>query len=190
MRVANTYAWDRLARELQHPRGDRNLVLLMGGWGAGKTHTLEQSRIKGDLIFDSALRDFGSARDIIETARQNGWKKVDVVYVQRPLDLVAEGALDRAYDQGRSVPLDQLPQVHRESQETASAVDDHYAVDPFVRTEFFLNDGTPDNPKTPSRLTHNQMSRCDQTGTVCSTQSGTNALKPLRASAAMRGAAR
>ena len=157
MRVANTYAWDRLARELQHPRGDGKLVLLMGGWGAGKTYTLEQSGIKGDLIFDSALRDFGSARDIIETARQNGWKKVDVVYVQRPLDLVVEGALDRAYKEGRTVPLDQLPEVHRESQETARDVDDHYRGDAFVNTKFVMNEGTPDKPKPIQALTHNQI---------------------------------
>lgn len=109
--LAWRYAQDRLVRELKQ-RGRRKVVRFMaGGWGAGKTHALEHEPVP-DLAWDGTLRDPEWADQMICLAIGNGWK-VDVAYIFRDIELALYGAVERSRKEGRSVPLRELPSVHR-----------------------------------------------------------------------------
>jgi hypothetical protein len=109
--LAWRYAQDRFKRELNR-RGRRKVVRFMaGGWGAGKTHALEREPIP-DLAWDGTLRDPSWAQGMINLALGNGWQ-VDVAYIYRDIELALYGAVERARKEGRSVPLSELPGVHR-----------------------------------------------------------------------------
>lgn len=109
--LACRYAQDRLKRELIG-RGERKMVRFMaGGWGAGKTHALEHEPAP-DLAWDGTLSEPAWAESMIQLALQNDWQ-VDVAYIFRDVELALYGAVERARKEGRSVPLHQLPGVHR-----------------------------------------------------------------------------
>lgn len=105
------YAQGRLERELRH-RSRRKVVRFMaGGWGAGKTHALEHAAMP-DLAWDGTLSDPKRAQKMIDLALANGWR-VEIAYVFRDIELALYGAVERAKDEGRSVPLRELPGNHR-----------------------------------------------------------------------------
>ncbi len=114
--LAWRYAHDRLAREIQR-RGHRKIIRFMaGGWGAGKTHALERELIP-DLSWDGTLQHGKWNRAMIDLALSHGWK-VQIAYVFRDMELALYGAVERAFKEGRSVPLAELPAVHRAVQKS------------------------------------------------------------------------
>jgi hypothetical protein len=114
------YAQDRLERELRE-RDRRKVVRLMaGGWGAGKTHALEHAAVP-DLAWDGTLSSSKWARKMIDLALARGWR-VEIAYVFRDIELALYGAVERARDEGRSVPLRELPGNHRAVQLSISTL--------------------------------------------------------------------
>jgi hypothetical protein len=132
--LAWRYAQNRLERELRS-RGRRRVVRFMaGGWGAGKTHALEHAATP-DLAWDGTLSDSKRARKIIDRALDHGWR-VEIAYVFRDIELALYGAIERAKDEGRSVPLQDLPGNHRAVQLSISALLRRYRRD--LRVSFLL----------------------------------------------------
>jgi hypothetical protein len=107
---------------------------MAGGWGAGKTHALKHARLP-DLAWDGTLKDTPWARKIIDLALTNGWR-VEVAYVFRDIELALYGALERALEEGRSVPIEELPTNHAEVQRSILRLIRRYREEP--RLSFFL----------------------------------------------------
>src|SRR5689334_23102005 len=85
-------------------RGNRRTLRFMaGGWASGKTFALEDSE-PTDLAWDGTLGDSEWAASRTIQALEFGWR-VQIAYVQRPIELALWGALDRALEEGRAVPL-------------------------------------------------------------------------------------
>ncbi|HEY8903163.1 MAG TPA: zeta toxin family protein, partial [Chthoniobacterales bacterium] len=145
-RVAQAYAKDRLWREITHPGGRDLLTFTAGGVAAGKSTALTKATVgNADLVFDGTLRETKWAIDTIELARANGWK-VEIYYVQRPMPLVIQGAIDRAQREGRWGAIADLPKIHRAAQESILKIADALKSDPGVQIQYWLNAGTPEYP--------------------------------------------
>ena len=71
---------------------------------------------------DSRYHDtpVGQSRDLVpgwDLALSNGWQ-VEIAYVFRDIELALYGAVERSSNEGRSVPLVNLPAVHRAVQQS------------------------------------------------------------------------
>jgi len=150
--IARAAARDRLWRELVNPGGRRKLLFTAGGIAAGKSTAVSQERVaKSDLVYDGTLRETRWAIDTIRLARQHGWN-VAIDYVQRPMDLVIQGAIDRSQKSGRWVSLASLPEAHQKAQESILAIADAFRNDPDVQIQYWLNGGTKENPAPAKAL--------------------------------------
>lgn len=109
--LAWRYAQARFARELLRDGRKQIVRFMAGGWGAGKTHALENTPLR-ELAWDGTLKDTPWARSMIDVALRRGWR-VEVAYVFRDIELALYGAVERATAEGRSVPLPELPGNHR-----------------------------------------------------------------------------
>lgn len=107
---------------------------MAGGWGAGKTHALAHATMR-DLAWDGTLSDPKRAREMIGLALENGWR-VEIAYVFRDIELALYGAIERAKDEGRGVPLQELPGNHRAVQVSISTLLERYRRD--RRVSFLL----------------------------------------------------
>lgn len=144
------YAQDRLEREIKNRRGRKILRLMAGGWSAGKTHALNGFKA-ADLSWDGTLADAMWATKIIELALRHGWK-VQIAYVQRPLALACQGALDRGVSEGRMVPLIHLPKVHAQVQKSIETLHRLFSRQERVRFRLLYNPGTPAHNVDVSKL--------------------------------------
>lgn len=124
--LAWRYAEDRFLREIQDRKSRKMLRLMSGGWAAGKTHALRHESSVPDLVWDGTLSRPAWAASMIEIARQNKWR-IEIAYIYRNLELALYGAIERAKEAGRSVPLEQLPKSHRDSQQAVLALTEVYA---------------------------------------------------------------
>lgn len=146
-RLASIYAQDRLWREI-HKRGDREvLIFTAGGVASGKSTVMSRAAIQNaDLVFDGTLRNASWAKSAIRDALSNGWE-VSVEYVQRPLELVASGAVFRANDSGRWGPAHKLAETHKAAQDSIIKIYGEFRDDIRVDINFWINDGlTLDQP--------------------------------------------
>jgi hypothetical protein len=140
-RMAQAYAKDRLWREIQNPRGRTKLMFTAGGVAAGKSTAVTDDMVAAsDLVFDGTLRETSWAIQTIELAIRNGWK-VEINYVQRPIDLVIRGAISRADRGGRWGSLADLPSIHQAAQASAIRLFKHFHGRPQFRMNLWLNDG-------------------------------------------------
>ncbi len=155
--TAYNYAKDRFWREL-HRRGDRRkLLFTAGGVGAGKSSVVNDGLIEeADLVFDGTLRDVGWAKRVIEEALELGWE-VRIEYVERPLDLVVKGVVERTEEEGRWGAIYQLPEIHRSAQESIRQIAKKFRNNSLVEIHYWRNDG--DRTKPPTRITFEQIDR-------------------------------
>ena len=109
--LAWRYAQGRFARELGSRNRRRVVRFMAGGWGAGKTHALEREK-PCDLAWDGTLKDTDWAWQMVNLALVQGWR-VEIAYVFRDIEMAMYGAVQRSFDEGRSVPLAELPGNHR-----------------------------------------------------------------------------
>ncbi len=124
--LAWRYAHDRLARELGKGGDGKLFRMMAGGWAAGKTHAVQHLPDKPDLVWDGTLSDSRWAAAYIDFALDQKWK-VEIVYIYRNLELALYGAIQRAEEVGRAVPLDELPASHRDSQQSVLELSLNYA---------------------------------------------------------------
>lgn len=133
------YAHDRLEREI-HNRNNRRIVRFMaGGWAAGKTHALEHTS-PPDLAWDGTLGDFKWATRMVDLAHSQGWL-IDIAYVYRDIEIALYGAVERAQQEGRSVPLDKLASNHRIVQRSILKLIQRYHTNPNVNFTLIHNTG-------------------------------------------------
>ncbi len=145
-----SYAQGRLEREIQSSRDRRLFRLMAGGWAAGKTFALERVPA-ASLSWDGTLGDPKWAREVIERALACGWK-VQIAYVQRPIALALQGALERGVSEGRMVPLLQLPAVHAQVQSSIVALERHFRTESDVDFLLLHNPGTREAPQEVMKL--------------------------------------
>lgn len=144
------YAQGRLEREIKNRRGRKVLRLMAGGWAAGKTHALQQDKAV-DLSWDGTLSDSLWAIQIIKLALLHGWK-VQIAYVQRPIELACIGALERGVSEGRMTPLIHLPTVHAKVQTSIWVLHRLFSRQMGVHFRLLYNPGTVSHPACVSKL--------------------------------------
>jgi len=147
--VSQAYAKDRLWREIENRNGRKVLMFTAGGVAAGKSTAVTDEQVAAkDLVFDGTLRESDWAIQTIERALERGWR-VEINYVQRPLDLVIPGAIKRANDGGRWGALADLPAIHQAAQQSTIEIAKHFAGNPAVKVNLWLNEGktTAEKPK-------------------------------------------
>jgi len=149
---ARAYGRDRLWREI-HNRGSRKkLMFTAGGIAAGKSSVVTDEVIAAqDLVYDATLRETKWAIQNIEKAIEQGWE-LQIVYVQRPIDLALKGAIDRANKQGRSFPLADLPAAHQDAQRSILDIAKHFKGNASVQIDLWLNSGTNREAPTPLEI--------------------------------------
>ena len=148
-RVAQAYAKDRLWREIENPQGRTKLMFTAGGVASGKSTAVTDEMVAAsDLVFDGTLRESDWTIKTIERAIAKGWR-VEINYVQRPLPLVLQGAIDRAQSKGRWGSLADLPAIHQAAQQSILKIAKHFEGNPHFLLNLWLNDGKTlkDQPK-------------------------------------------
>jgi hypothetical protein len=141
--LAWRYSWDRLAREIRNKRNRQTICFMAGGWAAGKTHALEHRPTTPDLVWDGTLANTPWTVEMIDLALSQGWE-VEIIYVFRDLELAFYGAMERAASEGRSVPLGQLPRIHRQVQQSINNLRKFYFSEDRVTFAYLHNFGTKD----------------------------------------------
>jgi hypothetical protein len=144
------YAQKRLEREIANRGNRRTLRFMAGGWASGKTYALRDVE-PADLAWDGTLADERWAAAMVILALEHGWR-VQIAYVQRPVVLALWGSLDRAMEEGRTVPLLLLPTVHRAAQQSILKLHSTFGNDPRVAFILIFNAGTRAEPREGRKL--------------------------------------
>jgi hypothetical protein len=112
----------------------REVVFTSGGTGAGKS----AANLPGDVVMDSTLSNPEHSRGEIQSALDAG-KQVQIVYIYRPIDEAMNAALDRAKENGRTVPIDVMLKTHEGAAKSIASLYDRHSSDPRVRFKFVDN---------------------------------------------------
>lgn|GEM_PF-1176982 len=141
IRGAKEYARDRLWREIENRNGREKLMFTAGGVAAGKS-TVVTDELVGihDLVFDGTLRETEWAIKTIDKALEKGWD-VTINYIQRPIDLVIQGVIDRAQTGGRWGPISPLPDIHKSAQKSILEISKHFKGNQAVDIKLWFNGG-------------------------------------------------
>jgi len=113
------------------------VIILTGGGGSGKT-TAAQTRpgtesllSNSNVIYETLLRTQQRGEKLISSVLSAG-KRVGIIYVHRPVEAAAVGALIRAKGNGRIYPISKLASGHYESQNTVLTLYQKYMMHTFV----------------------------------------------------------
>jgi Mn-dependent DtxR family transcriptional regulator len=128
------------------PEGESAVVVFTAGAsGTGKTSGLSSRRMdrllsKANVVLDSTLANYESAKGRIDEALAAG-RKVVVEYVYRePLE-AWKSVLQRAMKRGRIVPMDDVVDGHLKSRPMIRRLAEEYAGDPRIRIRVTDNSG-------------------------------------------------
>lgn len=123
----------------------KEVVFTAGGNGAGKTTF---GAPEGSVVLDSTASNLEHSRGLVQSALDAG-KGIQIAYTYRPIDeALNNGVLDRALDQGRTVPISTLIQTHEGSAKTVRELYDEYRGNPMVNFTFTDNGGAGPRPGT------------------------------------------
>lgn len=127
-------------RQLQvpDPKGENIVLFTAGGTGSGKTSGIhdipELTNIQDEaqIVYDTNLNNFSSAKEKIDMALAAG-KRIVLAYVHRdPVDAFENGALPRAMRQGRTVPVGTHIETHVGAPSTLLQLAQEYKDNPNV----------------------------------------------------------
>ena len=117
---------------------DQTVMFTAGGTGSGKTTALKnipevnKKYRKAEIVYDTNLSNFNSARKKIDQALDTG-RDVQIVYVYRGLeDSLENGAIARAAERmlqeggGRTVPTIEHAKTHVGARNTVEQLQEHY----------------------------------------------------------------
>lgn len=127
---------DELFRRALEDPEVTEVVFTAGGNGAGKT----TAGLRGDVIMDTTLSNPEHSTMLIQRALDAG-KRVQVIYVFRPIQEALAGVLERARTEGRVVSIQTLINTHEGAATTVSQLYNRYADHPNVNFEFVDNSG-------------------------------------------------
>lgn len=144
-RAASALSKELYARALARPvREDKEpkVRFMAGGGGSGKSSAAERflGDNAADITFDGTLSNLDRAKVNIDAALASG-RDVEIVYVYRSPEKSAEGAIQRAIDTGRPVPIDVLAEAHAQSGQVVKALAQAYNADERVSIRAIWNDG-------------------------------------------------
>lgn len=135
------------AKKLAEPPVSNTVMFTAGGAGAGKSSgikdvpTLQGMQDMADVIYDTNMNKFNSAKEKIDQALASG-RDVQIAYVARdPVEALVQGALPRAMGSagGRTVPLSEHVKTHVGAARTMEQIADHYRNDPRVQIHYIDN---------------------------------------------------
>lgn len=143
--AASALTKDLYARALARPVGQgRQAVVqfLAGGGGSGKSTARKTllSKSSPDIRMDGTLANLERARANVEAALASG-RRVDIVYVYRSIEKAVVGAIARAVEEGRPVPVSALAATHAKAPETVKALAREYHGNEWVDIRAIWNDG-------------------------------------------------
>lgn len=122
-----------------------------GGPGSGKSTVLENNPAMAkvaaiaDIVYDTTMSDYTSARGMIEQALQAGGKTRIVLVIREPVDALVNGVIRRAvleknkYGTGRTVTLDYFLHAHPNAIENVFRLAKEYKGNPDVQFRFVDN---------------------------------------------------
>lgn len=135
------------ANRLAEPAVTGTVLFTAGGAGSGKSSGIkdvpEMAAIQSaaDVIYDTNMNRFGSAKQKIDQALASG-RDVQIAYVARdPVESLVLGALPRAMGSsgGRTVPLVEHIATHVGAADTIQQLATHYADNPKVQIHYIDN---------------------------------------------------
>lgn len=131
-----------LARPVAEGRQPK-VVFMAGGGGSGKSmaRDLVAGKSNDDITLDGTLSNLERARANIQAALDSG-REVDLYYVYRSPQNSVAGAIDRAIETGRPVPVSALAEGHANSPKVVKALAQEYHGDDRVRFRILWNDGS------------------------------------------------
>jgi hypothetical protein len=125
-----------------------------GGPGSGKSTVLQKhstmvkAAAKSDIIYDTTMSHYGSAKGMIEQALSAGGAADVVLVIREPINALVNGAIARAveeeksYGSGRTVTLDYFIHAHPDAIKNVIRLAEEYKDTPDV--QFWLIDNTHD----------------------------------------------
>lgn len=119
---------------------NRNILMLSGGTGSGKTTTKAMSKGNYTITYDSTLSNYNRAKDYIEKAIELGYE-VDIAYIYRePLEAFKNGVIARFEDgRPRTVTINNHLNSHRKARKVAVRLYEEYIDNPNVNIVFREN---------------------------------------------------
>jgi hypothetical protein len=138
---------DMYAQMLAEKPVTNTVLFTAGGAGSGKSSGIKQTpgmaaiEAAADIVYDTNLNKFGSARQKIQQALDSG-RNVQIAYVARdPIESLVQGALPRAMGSsgGRTVPLVEHAATHTGSATAIQELAAYYAGDSRVQIHYIDN---------------------------------------------------
>jgi len=158
---ASTFTKELYADKLRNPTPegyDKIVSFTAGGTGAGKSSGTAKYTTKAEMIYDTNMSTFGSAKQKIDDALDAG-RGVEINYVYRdPVEALKNGSLTRAKNQsakwgtGRTVPLKEHLKTHAGARDVIEKVAKEYFDDPRVKIRLIDNSGVKSKPVTFDKL--------------------------------------
>ncbi|MEX3628264.1 MAG: zeta toxin family protein [Burkholderia sp.] len=147
--AASALTKEMYARALARPVGeggrDPVVQFLAGGGGSGKSTAkdtlLGASNV--DVRMDGTFSSLARARADVEAALASG-RDVQIIYVFRSPEKAIQGAIQRAANEGRPVPVEALASAHEGAPQVVKTLANDYNGNDRVQVRAIWNDG--DNP--------------------------------------------
>src|SRR5579883_246227 len=143
--AASGYTQRRYLRMLDAPVSegrDKSVEFLAGGGGSGKSTIAEHvfGKSGADIVYDGTFSDLAKSRENIKAALESG-RDAHVIFVYRSPEKSAAGAIGRAIEKGRPVPIEALAKAHANAPEVVRALAQEYNGNPRVQIIAIHNDG-------------------------------------------------
>lgn len=125
------------------------VIFLAGGPGSGKSTAVKYEKFQNRfreaiVVYDTTFSNLSSADSKIQDAFNAG-KDVDIWYVHRSAKDAAYSVVERAVRTGRTVPIQEIANIHWGSQTTIFMLCDRYKDSESVTIHLFNNGGTPES---------------------------------------------
>jgi predicted kinase len=130
--------------------GEPGLVIfLAGGPGSGKSTVANYEKFQNRfqeaiVVYDTTFSNPSSAGSKIQDAL-NARKDIDIWYVHRSAKDAAYSVVERAVRTGRTVPIQEVANIHWGAQETIFMLCDQYRYSESVTIHLFNNGGSPES---------------------------------------------
>lgn len=123
------------------------VIFLAGGPGSGKSTVVNNSQFQDQfqdaiVLYDSTFANYNSATGKIQKALSAD-KDIDIYYVHRNAENAADSVVVRAIETGRTVPKEEVANLHWDAQMTILRLCDEYRYTENVMIHLFNNSGKP-----------------------------------------------